>query len=112
MGVAFTALAISITYYFFLEQTFEGLLFLGSCLSLTVSVLLETCIERLSFKNRIVLSFSVLFMLLSILMMIYFMYLGFTDLVWTMPLVFVLISSFLMFWSFYSFTYRLLKEYS
>ncbi len=112
VGLIFTVLAIGITYHF-LNQTFASLLFLGSCLSFAVAYFLGICIEQFNFKNRIVLSFSISFMFLCVMLMIYSQLLYFTDrLVWPMPYVIALIWAFFLLPSFWSFTYCLLKAYS
>lgn len=112
VGLIFTVLAIGITYHF-LDQTFASLLFLGSCLSFAVAYFLGICMEQFNFKNRIVLSFSLLLMFLCVMLMIYSQYLYFTDrLVWPMPYVIALIWAFFLLPSFWSFTYCLLKAYS
>lgn len=112
VGLIFTILAIGTTYHF-LEKTFASLLFLGSCLSFAVAYSLGVCIEQFNFKNRIILSFSFLFMFLCVLLVIYSQYLYFTDrLVWPMPYVIALIWAFFLLPSFWSFTYRLLEAYS
>ena len=74
VGLISLYMIIAIVLYFW-EQTSSSLFFLASALSFATAYFLGAVIEQFNFRNRIVLSFSFLFMLLWFLNNVYSWYL-------------------------------------
>ncbi len=74
VGLIFLYLMIGVLLNFW-SQTLSSLFLFASALSFAIAYFLGTAIEQFNFRNRIVLSFSILFMLLWFLNYVYSWYL-------------------------------------